>query len=125
MDYALSKGVLGHTRHQGSLYLYLDAEDNEPIIATKNDFGEKQPLFLIDSSWEVFGRTVEGNTLHYKGKGWGKFVMRWHLPSPYTKGIVKIKEVSFEKTFTAKDEVLLIELDLPFNKEASFSLEVQ
>jgi polysaccharide biosynthesis protein PelA len=125
VDYSLSKGVLGHTRHQGSLYLYLDGEDKEPIIAIQNDLGEKQPLFLIDSSWEVFGKKIEGNIHHYTGKGWGKFIMRWHLPAPYTKGIIKIEGVSLKKIFQAKDHVLLVDLDLPFDKEVSFSLEVQ
>ena len=77
------------------------------------------------SSWEIFDKKQDGNTHRYKCNGWGKLEMRWHLPSPYTKVTATVQTPPIQKELSSVDEVLFIELDLPYGKEASITLEVQ
>ncbi|MBI1275142.1 hypothetical protein GC177_04135 [bacterium] len=85
VDYQHSRGVVGHSYLQGSLYIYLDAAVEEPVIKlTKLDlYGEYAYAhlpYLINSRWKVWGIHNSETELVFYAQGFGLGTMRWRLP---------------------------------------------
>ena len=79
VDLSQSVGVIGYKEYQGSLYVYLDAAVEEPIIAISESVLNDLP-YLIDSSWEIWDLQRNAAIVQFKTKGWGKLSMRWQTP---------------------------------------------
>lgn len=77
IDWTRSTGVLGSNRHQGSLYIALDAAVETPVVAVR-ERAEPQsaPVSLVESRWLVEGlaRNGDGFTFRARGFGHGDFV---------------------------------------------------
>lgn len=143
VDFSNSTGVIGCTIHNDSLYLYLDAAVTEAIIAMKSrtiflkqkelsdtssdqhDFKEMPHIiaaevpFLLDSQWEIWDLKREGASFSFLGKGWGKSNMRWKVP---VSGMyfISVPERIKPMLIETQDDILSLELDLPFNTEFRF-----
>ncbi len=123
VDFENSKGVIGYREHQGSLYVYLDAAVEEPILTLKESNTEIVP-YLIDSNWEVWELNRNANVLNYKTKGWGNLSMQWKMPK---KGTYQVSVPSQPvKNFTTSDEsILTVALELPYNVQTEMSIKQQ
>lgn len=76
VDYQRSTGVVGHNRHEGSLYVALDPSNAEPIIAIERTATATAAWHLIESRWlasEVTRSSCE-LTVRVQGYGDGQFL---------------------------------------------------
>lgn len=85
VDFARSQGVIGQRHSQGSLYVYLDAEVTQPVVALQRGEVFTAPpsstaIYLVESRWPVekFSRSATG--AHFKAQGFGKGEMTWRVP---------------------------------------------
>ncbi|WP_416896488.1 MAG: polysaccharide deacetylase family protein [Minwuia sp.] len=76
IDLAASEGVLGQNRHQGSLYVALDARTETPVIALTQAPTPAAP-YLIDARWDLRDLERQGRTLTFRAEGFGDGQMRW------------------------------------------------
>lgn len=113
-DLTESSGVIGWNDHQGSLYVYLDAFEKEPVIALKSGKQVNNPLYLIDSSWEIGNLKREEGALSFNTKGWGKLEMRWKAPANGRYSVEADAKPQNEFQ-TDNDNIVHFELDLPYN----------
>lgn len=92
IDYAASSGVVGHNRHQGSLYVALDGTVTEPVIAmmaiNAATVSQARP-HLIESRWLVSSIDHQPcrTTAIVQGYGSGTFSWAGFPPGSY---IVKV-----------------------------------
>lgn len=82
LDMQNSFGVIGQKHYQSSLYVYLDENVSEPIIAIDkfNEFYKTptSPLpYLIDSRWRVWNLEHNKNNFTFKASGFGNMQMKW------------------------------------------------
>ncbi len=77
IDLAESIGVIGWTRHEGSLYVYLDKAEKTPLLALGAEVRDLP--YLIDSSWEIWNVKREGASVTFTAQGFGKLQMRWKI----------------------------------------------
>lgn len=87
VDYQHSSGVIGHRHYQGSLYVALDAQENEPVIAlTSNLRYDNQSIastpYLIESQWPVSSVKKNKKSFSFSASGFGNGMMRWWVPKP-------------------------------------------
>lgn len=85
MDFARSRGVVGQRHHQGSLYAYLDEDENTPVVALQDyqSYWEEPRAdrpYLIESRWPVRALQVEKESLSFVTSGFGDGDMRWRVP---------------------------------------------
>lgn len=89
VDFDRSQGVIGERHFQGSLYVYLDAAVNAPVITLKNDDAyyappkEKTP-YLIESRWLISGLKRAANAISFTAQGFGNGEMVWQVATPGT-----------------------------------------
>ncbi|MCX6989704.1 MAG: hypothetical protein NTX49_01365 [Chlamydiae bacterium] len=121
IDYAKSEGIVGSKTYQDSLYVYLDAASDAPIIALQEGSLCAQP-YLIDSSWEIYQLQREGESLFFTASGWGALSMRWKMP---VDGTYSISSSSLHETLSSqtKDGILSIELISPFNTPIEITIK--
>jgi hypothetical protein len=83
VDFAASTGVLGATRHEGSLYFALDPAAPAPIVAIgpRNDDPPPRPV-LESSRWPVSGFTATSDGFSFVAGGFGPGDMVWRVPTP-------------------------------------------
>lgn len=82
LDLATSHGVLGATRHQGALYIALDADVAVATVALKQDTPTANPMKLEsarleNSRWLVRGLQRERCALSYQTAGFGEGEFAW------------------------------------------------
>lgn len=121
VDFSKSQGVIGEQRHEGSLYVYLDAAIEEPLIALKKEASNNGP-YLVDSSWEVWDLKREKDALNFKAQGWGKLEMRWSMPTKGTYVISGLGPLP-QKVETSADGTLKFTADLPFDKRTEIGIK--
>ena len=85
VDFERSHGVVGQRQFQGSLYVYLDADVTQPIIALKhNERYFAPPIedtpYLLESRWLVSGVTRTKDGLNFTAQGYGAGDMMWQMP---------------------------------------------
>lgn len=113
VDFARSTGVVGQRHFQGSLYIYLDASVEEPVVAlqAESQFWTEPPsnvAYLINSRWPVWNVERSINSVAFTTQGFGKGEMRWHVPS---NAVVEI-EVDGEILMTVTPEEGIIQFVL-------------
>jgi polysaccharide biosynthesis protein PelA len=79
-DYAASRGVIGHTRHAGSLYVALDSAVD--VVTLKLDPAGKTTRaasnpWLMDSRWRLSDVTAETCRVAGRAQGFGAGEMTW------------------------------------------------
>ncbi len=82
VDFTNSKGVIGQHTHQGSLYIFLDEEASDPLIALKNksEITNKIP-YLSQSRWNITHFKIsEQGSIHFTTQGYGQGLMKWFVP---------------------------------------------
>lgn len=116
-----SKGVIGYKNHQNSLYVYLDAIEEEPIISLIDNEHLQIP-YLIDSNWEIWDLKRSDNSFDFKALGWGKLTMRWQMAQKgeYIVSAAHLKEKVIE---TSDKSILTIDLDLPYNNQTQVKIK--
>lgn len=118
LDLNGSSGLVGCKEYQNSLYVYLDAAVQEPIISLKNPSIRPQqasPLgYLVESSWEIWNLHREGQSISFYAQGWGKFVMQWRMPQGEYSITVNGENSS---TTTSGKNIIAMKLDIPFNRK--------
>lgn len=120
IDFTNSTGVIGYGEHQGSLYIYLDASIEEPVIALSGFQDDKIP-YLIDSNWEIWNLKRDVNRLDFNSSGWGKLSMRWKMPKTGAYGIVAAP-LGEKIVETTNEGILEVNLDLPYNIQTQISI---
>lgn len=103
-DLAASSGVVGFNRHQGSLYVALDAAVDRPeIVVLRNGPSPRTP-YLVDARWQVRNLSVSGDAITFDAEGFGKCEMTWAGLSPGTwRARVDMPDgTSAEQTVSAK-----------------------
>ncbi|WPZ33484.1 hypothetical protein T8K17_19890 [Thalassobaculum sp. OXR-137] len=87
VDFARSSGVLGARPSHGSLYVALDPDAAEPVVAlTERDHPlDPDPAphpYLLQSRWPVRGLALEGDDgLSVSAEGFGTLSMTWIVPT--------------------------------------------
>lgn len=84
-DLEKSTGVIGWAHFQGSLYVYLDAEEKEPIIALKphDNWYKESPApkaYLDNARWPIWNVKHSNKTTTFNTQGFGQGEMRWIMP---------------------------------------------
>lgn len=86
VDFARSEGVVGQRHHQGSLYVALDPEAAQALVALKDhtrpDRDPDAPVpYLFSARWPIKGldRKEAGFAFHAQGFGKGEFA--WKVPA--------------------------------------------
>ncbi len=87
VDYERSKGVVGHTHYQGSLYVTLDSEAEEPVIATtvvarSGQFGDARRPYLVNAGWQISGLMMQDSGFGFVARGYGTGEMAWATGRP-------------------------------------------
>lgn len=119
VDFSTSNGVIGYKNYQNSLYVYLDAAVEEPLIAL-GDLQDGKTSYLEESSWEIWDLKRNQETLEFKTKGWGPLFMQWKMPRA---GTYTMQAASNQQTLeTSPDGILKIELNLPYNNTTLITL---
>jgi len=85
VDYKKSKGVIGQRHLQGSLYVFLDKNVENPLITLKdfNNFHAPAILYesyLVDSRWDVWNVKRKGRNTSFYARGYGLGEMTWQVP---------------------------------------------
>ncbi len=85
-DYQRSRGVIGHTPHNGSLYVTLDPTVAVIELVLRPDrkgraTGERF-AHLVDSRWMLSGVTVEPCRVRGRAQGFGAGEMTWDGLTP-------------------------------------------
>lgn len=94
VDFTQSQGIIGQKHYQGSLYVYLDGNHENPVIALKEtDISYAEPdadrAYLIDSRWRVWGLEFVGPAaFSFQTSGFGPGEALWKVPE---EGIYKVK----------------------------------
>lgn len=86
VDFFKSEGVIGQTHSHGSLYVALDPDYPEPIIATKSLVSSShepkaERPYLISSRWEVKKLEILSEGFKFKVRGFGHGNMTWFVPN--------------------------------------------
>jgi len=97
VDFEHSSGVVGQRYLQGSLYVYLDADVNRPIIALADNelFDQLPPAsvpYLISSRWLVSGLHTHKNGIDFAAEGFGSGEMKWRVPAAGTFHVMMDKQ---------------------------------
>lgn len=79
-DYAASAGVIGHTRHAGSLYVALDAA--VPNVTLKLTSAPASRPWLTESRWLIANVAAERCRIAGRAQGFGAGEMIWSGASP-------------------------------------------
>ena len=124
VDYKKCQGVLGHTHHGKSLYLHLDKENASPIIATSSSLSEP-PFYLIDSRWEFWDHKQEDNAHHYMCQGWGSLDAKFYMPDPLKMVTLTVDGTLIKRRFFSRDNILHINLPLPYGRPVSLHIEIE
>ncbi|MGB0683620.1 MAG: polysaccharide deacetylase family protein [Magnetovibrionaceae bacterium] len=82
VDLERSSGVLGQHHLQGSLYVALDPDTPEPVIALKADREpHRSPRatlpYLVEASWNVRGLSRQPDGISFKTSGFGAAEITW------------------------------------------------
>jgi len=85
VDIEKSQGVIGFLHYQGSLYVYLDASNTSPIIATKPHpefytYPIASKPYLEQSRWPIRELTQDGSSTKFIAQGFGPGAMVWIMP---------------------------------------------
>jgi hypothetical protein len=85
VDYARSRGVIGHTRTNGSLYVALDSADASPVLAMSRGVEPAaSAIVLNDSRWRIHTAARDGKAVTFRAEGFGDGEMRWRAaPGTY------------------------------------------
>jgi len=77
-DYSRSRGVLGHRRHQGSLYVALDAAEAEPLLILRSEQMVVPRLILDNARWRINSLACGESEcrMQVQGFGIGDFLWR-------------------------------------------------
>jgi len=94
VNFEESKGVIGQKHFQGSLYIFLDINYKNPVIAVKDykDFftvPKSSKPYLISSNWDVYKVESSSDKISYYTKGWSKAEFSWYVPKK-SEYIVKV-----------------------------------
>ncbi|MGB1539400.1 MAG: hypothetical protein ACPG80_00420 [Rickettsiales bacterium] len=117
VDYAHSKGVLGHRLHQNNLYLFLNPLIDKPEISLINKATKKSRdgFALVSSRWDIVEATREPeNTIRLKAKGFGKGEMVWKVPQKghYEIRVQRASDSLLTRQVASKDGEITFELDV-------------
>ena len=82
VDADASRGIVGQRRYQGSLYVYLDKSEAEPILVLKEGEGAsaENRAFLVGSRWPVWSVLRKPEEVSFDTGGLGRMDMTWQLP---------------------------------------------
>lgn len=85
VDFQASKGVLGQTHYQGSLYIALDDTEREPVIKLKSvdksgGYETAKNPYIIESNWKIKGLQFGKNSLSFAAAGFGKSDILLQMP---------------------------------------------
>ncbi len=77
VDFANSKGVVGQSHYQGSLYIALDDRVEKPVIKLRSvdksgGFPASPTPYVIESNWEIKGLQFSKYSLSFATTGFGK-----------------------------------------------------
>ncbi len=121
-----SKGVVGYTHHEGSLYVYLDSAVEEPIIAIAQNVKNTIP-YLNESNWECWNLRVTSEEIRFTTKGWGKLESTWQMPQSGTYQLTMIDAITNSETPLKKfstDDRNTITIQLPFPQNTAQKLKI-
>jgi hypothetical protein len=81
VDLARSIGILGERHTNGSLYVALDPDVDEPVVALEARSNGARTAFLRHSRWPIHGlaRDSDGFGVHFRAQGFGSGEMVWAL----------------------------------------------
>lgn len=89
VDFAASRGVIGQRYFQGSLYVALDPDAKEALIALKPQknigiYPQEAIPYLVESRWSIKNLKNSKNSLVFSAQGYGTGEMTWMMPQPGT-----------------------------------------
>lgn len=127
VDFENSKGLIGQRHYQGSLYLFLDAKESEPVIALmENPDYYKIPSanlpYLISSRWEIENLVTSSlSSWSFTARGYGEGEMIWYVPE---NGEYRVTS-NGKELFLIGTETHQLEFSLPLNTLKSFDIQVE
>lgn len=86
VDFARSRGIVGQTHFQGSLYVALDATVDEPVVAlTDYQSPERAPdasmPYLVEARWHIERVERQDLSWRFRGQGFGPGQFVWKVPA--------------------------------------------
>jgi len=87
VDFARSRGVVGQTHFQGSLYVALDGADEGPVVALMDYANpERAPdaavPYLVEARWSVERVERQDQAWRFRAQGFGPGQFVWKVPAP-------------------------------------------
>ena len=76
-DLAASEGVIGQSRHGGSLYLALDSAVEKVRVVLRGEGASARPVGLSESRWRVSDLSRGGGGWRFAASGFGPGEFRW------------------------------------------------
>lgn len=76
-DMRASTGVLGFNRHQGSLYIALDAAVKAPKIVLLENGPSPRTPHLVEARWQISDLRIDPDQIVFRAKGFGDGDMVW------------------------------------------------
>jgi hypothetical protein len=130
VDFKKSQGVIGQRHFQGSVYVYLDQVNENPLIALKelsvaNREPEEQEIYLISSRWLIWNvKRPSKSKWQFTTRGYGHGKMTWKVPTS-GKYIARIKNGEHKgKSYTFESNEHEIVLDIPIDGIQPLEMEV-
>ncbi len=129
VDFNRSEGVLGQTRHAGSLYVALDPDVVSPEIAVKenphvSDTLADRPV-LVDSRWPI--EALKWNSscqFSFKAQGFGSGDMTWRVrPGTNYTLLARTGSTILSETTAKSNEAGQLDVSLP-SSENQLSIEI-
>ncbi|AWN39934.1 hypothetical protein [Methylobacterium durans] len=77
VDLGASQGVVGRTRHGGSLYLALDPSVEPARVVLRDGTSAPNPVGLSESRWQISGLTRSEGGWSFAASGFGPGDFRW------------------------------------------------
>lgn len=85
VDFSRSVGVMGQNYHQGSLYVALDPEVDDPVMALKKfdkiaQYPKEDVPYIVQSNWQIKGLHRSKKSLIFSAKGLGELRLVAKMP---------------------------------------------
>lgn len=126
VDFSRSRGVVGQKHLHGSLYVYLDDEEERPRISLEERFDYTQEakagvVYLIQANWQVWSLQRASESFSFKTAGFGEGELYFYVPEDglYT---ISIHGKQLQKVVVQENKLYLT---LPKNFNEEWQVEVR
>ena len=102
-DLENSKGILGFTHYQGSIYVFLDESEEHTLVLVREK--PSQPYLANATAYVNHFQTIPDGGFSFRTQGLGKATFEWNNLPPEENFLVHIESKKAKKTIPVKTDV--------------------